>query len=324
MDSNLKKVLLIGAGQIGSRHLQGIVKSAILIEIFVYDPSDISLKMSKERSNEIKHLHDIHFINDWSLLPKDFDLILISTSANIREKIISDLIITKNVKNLILEKVLFQDINSYARIYDLKNNKGWNIWVNHPRRLYKSYQYLKNKLLIKENISFKVEGTNWGLACNSLHFIDLFIYLTNSKLLEIELHNAVQIESKREGFIEFNGYLEGKLTNNNNFSISSMPGERTPNVILIETKDIIYKIDEGEQIIYELEKDTRIILDKYEFKIEPQSYLTTSLIEDILLNENCNLPTYEDSMKPHIFFIDELLKKYNNLNSFNSKILPIT
>ena len=58
--------------------------------------------------------------------------------------------------------------------------------------------------------------------------------------------------------------------------------------------------------------------------MENQSDLTTKLIEDLLINDICSLPSYEDSMTPHILFIEELLLKYNNINSKNSKTLPIT
>ena len=44
-----KKVVIIGAGNIGSRHLQALKAVKIPLEIFVIDPSQASLDLSKER-----------------------------------------------------------------------------------------------------------------------------------------------------------------------------------------------------------------------------------------------------------------------------------
>ena len=50
-----KKTLIIGSGGIGSRHLQGILKSNFTQDIYVYDISKSSLENCKTRELEIKH-----------------------------------------------------------------------------------------------------------------------------------------------------------------------------------------------------------------------------------------------------------------------------
>ena len=53
--------LVVGAGQIGSRHLQAILKLDIKQTIYILDPSTNSLEISKERANEIPNNHKLFF-----------------------------------------------------------------------------------------------------------------------------------------------------------------------------------------------------------------------------------------------------------------------
>ena len=48
-----KKVLLVGAGQLGSRYLQGLAKVSIPLEIHVLDISESSLRIAEARWNEV-------------------------------------------------------------------------------------------------------------------------------------------------------------------------------------------------------------------------------------------------------------------------------
>ena len=106
--------LIIGAGQLGSRHLQGLLKFEKEQLIYVLDPSENSLNISKERAQEVENKHNLIFINDWDKLPTEFDLVIVATGANVRSKVVSKLLTDFKVKNLILEKILLSF--SYAPI----------------------------------------------------------------------------------------------------------------------------------------------------------------------------------------------------------------
>ena len=49
----MKKIALIGAGQLGSRHLQGLAKSDLEISIEVVEPFEVSRNTAKQRFEEI-------------------------------------------------------------------------------------------------------------------------------------------------------------------------------------------------------------------------------------------------------------------------------
>lgn len=139
----MNRVAIIGAGQLGSRHLQGLLKSKSEQVIYVLDPSESSLKISRNRAQEIKNNHNLLFITDWNKLPNYLDLVIVSTGANVRSKVVSKLLTDFKVKNLILEKVLFQDLKSYSEINNLINKTKTPTWVNHPRRMFNHYQEIK-------------------------------------------------------------------------------------------------------------------------------------------------------------------------------------
>ena len=64
----------------------------------------------------------------------------------------------------------------------------------------------------------KISGRNWGLCCNSVHYIDLFKSFIRDKEIFItknKLRNEI-FESKRNGYFELYG----------NFSLSNIKGDK--------------------------------------------------------------------------------------------------
>lgn len=322
------KNLIIGAGQLGCRHLQGILKyNNSLKTIYVIDPSLEALNISKSRAAEIDHNHQLFFQLDWENLPESFDVVIVSTNADVREKVINQLLSLCKVKYLILEKVLFTDLLAYQRVDELLKSRFVNTWVNHPRRMFNSYRVLKE--LIGKNFlgTFQVTGGNWGLGCNGLHFVDFFEYLSGSKLETIDADwvDSEILESKRKGFAEFTGTLKGKLANGSDFQVTSLKGEPSAGTITLFDGENRFIIQEsGTPAIYHLKKSDGFKQNIIPFTMEFQSSLTTKLLEDLLSTGSCNLPTYEEAKQTHELFISALLQTYNNIQKTDTHFLPIT
>lgn len=329
MDSNLiMKILLIGAGQLGSRHLQGLLKLKEKQTIFVLDPSAQSLTLAKQRSEEIDHKHEVRYVEEWDSLPSELDLTIIATNSNIREQLTTQLLEGFSVRYLILEKVLFQQIGSYERIGKLIKRKNVKVWVNHPRRMFDHYRDIQQTIQASnEPIIFNLVGGNWGLGCNGLHFIDFFTYLTKSEIEEIDtdwLDNIIY-DSKRQGYIEFTGTLKGRTKNNDYFTICSFQGETSPVTMTISSTSNRWLIQEGASSrIFYLSKDDNFRGNETWFNMDFQSSLTTKLVLDIFNTGSCYLPTYEEASCSHVQFIEVLLKKYNMITDLNTTICPIT
>ena len=111
---------IIGAGQIGSRHLQALCHLENPTRIDLVDPSNKSLKIAFDRYEEAvpPGKHNIELCCHKSLdgLPDTLDLIIIATNSSIRSKVLKEVIRKRCVKNLILEKVLFQKKIDYISV----------------------------------------------------------------------------------------------------------------------------------------------------------------------------------------------------------------
>lgn len=324
------KNLIIGAGQLGSRHLQGLLKYNNKKQIiYIIDPSENALNISKNRASEVEHNHHLIFQQDWNNLPNDFDVVIIATNSNVREKVITQLLKDYKVKYLILEKVLFNDLESYNRVHDLLKNSSVKTYVNHPRRMFQSYKDLKKTIGNTFVGSFQVVGGDWGLGCNGLHFIDLFEFIAGSDVnsIDAEWIDDDLIESKRRGFIEFTGTLKGRLKNGSTFQVTSLVGEPVSATITFFDAKNRYIIQEsGNPAIFSLCKANSFALQTLPFDVEFQSNLTTRLMENLLNDGFCSLPTFEKAKHTHILFIEALLKRYNKSAEAedDNKTLPIT
>jgi hypothetical protein len=323
----MKYIAVIGAGQLGSRHLQGLVKYSGQLEIYVLDPSIDSLKVAEHRENQITHNHEVIYTQSWEALPDFFDIVIVATSANIRETVIRKLLEHRKVRFLILEKVLFQELGAYQRVYDLLKQHNVVTYVNHPRRMFESYNNLKLKIETNSQSVFSVVGGNWGIGCNALHFLDLFVYLSGKKLLDININSIDDelLESSRKGFTEFSGTLIGHLTDGSFLSITSLKGESSPISVSIFNNDQRFIIQEGgTPQIYEFEKTNLFSCNNDTFKIQFQSELTTNITLGLLENDFCLLPRYDEARHTHELFLTKMLEKYNKISGIQSTILPVT
>ena len=69
---NMYQLAVIGAGQLGSRHLQGLAKANLEAEIWVVDVSQESLNIAQSRYNEVKSdKMKVHFITDFSKIASE-------------------------------------------------------------------------------------------------------------------------------------------------------------------------------------------------------------------------------------------------------------
>ncbi len=324
----MKKVVIIGAGQLGSRHLQGVAKSSIKIDIEVVEPFENSRKTAEERYCEIENrdnIQSIKFLESINQLSNTLDLVIVATGADVRFEVIKELLESKKVKNLVLEKVLFQSIDEYYETERLLEQQNVKCWVNHPRRMFPSYKKLKDLLLGSQQISYNFQGGDWGLGCNALHFIDHLAYLVDSTdvLIDTQYLDNKIYNSKRNGFVEFNGLLNGKV-GAHTFSLYSN-NAYSHSIFTIVSDKLVAIIDEsmGKMDIRLKENNWKneIIEEKILYF---QSELTNKIISDILVDENSLLPTYSESMKLHVPFISSLLEHMNKMDNKKHKICPIT
>jgi len=318
-------IVVIGCGQLGSRYVQGFAKCDEQITIYGVDVNETSLQVCDERFREIKSIHSSFVpVKNIEDCPKDPFLIVVATNADIREKVFKKLVSYFDFSFLILEKVLFQSLSQYSSLenYLITNNN--KIFINCPRRAYESYINLYEIINEEPTISMIYEGSNWAMASNSIHFIDLFCYLTNQNKIKVHIQNLSHtlLENKRPGMIEFEGVLQidaGK----GSLKLISEPTIKENKVTIDTTSYSIEIIEKVGSKIVITNKKTREenILD---FSVEYQSDLSLKILNDLLKNGSCALPKAETTIEVHKELLTDFLKHYNLITHQNSLVCPIT
>lgn len=242
------QIAVIGAGQLGSRHLQGLVRLSLPCEIHVVDPSAASLDMSRQRADEVHAAasHSLHFHEQIEALPLMLDHAVIATAADVRLSVLRALLKGRTVRNILLEKVLFQRQTDYAEAAELLQQAGTRAWVNCPRRVFPIYETLRTFFRDDPLLHVDVRGGNWGLGCNSIHFIDTIAYLTGGSVhsLSTALLDEDLIDSKRAGFKEFTGTLLGRC-GEAIFSLTAQRGSKAPLLLTLRGSSRSCLIDES-------------------------------------------------------------------------------
>ena len=324
MENNIVNILIVGAGQIGSRHLQGAVKIKNQLSITVVDISSIALKLSQNIVKKKTFGNPHTTVTYKKKLPKNesFDILIISTNADIRAKITSDLLINCNFKYIVFEKVLFQKEADFENLSNMLDDKDVSAWVNCPRRTYSVYQEIKKTIDINLPIKMDVSGSSWGMACNAIHFIDLFSYLANDSSLKIAKSNFSEniFKSKRgDNFYEMNGLM--KCVIGKHSLLISCDQNKDPSLnIKIKNGKIKNSIDETKEIWM---NNTNGLINSKKISIPYQSNQTEKLINSII-NKKCRLVSFEDSCKHHIPLLTVIREHVSKILNKELTECPIT
>tara|TARA_B100000767_G_C19677563_1_gene498053 strand:- start:205 stop:1179 length:975 start_codon:yes stop_codon:yes gene_type:complete len=322
-------LLIIGAGQLGSRHLQSCLKYNKVINIYVVDNLQSSILLSQSRTLEVeqKANHNVQYFTDMSMIKENnFDYLIIATTAVSRFKILREALSLFTIKYAILEKVLFQDLESYTNALTLIKDHNLITFVNCPIRTYPFFKKIKNNFISNDfTTSLNYVGGDWvGLACNSIHYLDLLNFLSNEKLISIKIDDLDDgfIPSKRAGSIEFTGTYEALFNAGSSLNFSSIRNSDQNSII--EILNGKYKI-----LINELSGEYKIfsnntLIESSKYDIVFQSDLTHLMIDQIEKTGNCELIKFDQSLDLHKHLIVNLLAHYNDIAGINTPILPIT
>jgi len=311
----MKNIAIIGAGNIGSRHLQALKKVIIPLDISVIDPSDDSLKIAKERYDSIPEgycKHEIKYLKNYEGIKDEFDIAIIATHSTIRRTVIEQLLKLSNVKFFILEKILFNKAEDYFFVRDLLKEHDCQAWVNCTRRVIPFYMNNVKNWFNNKKIIFTISGSQWKLISNLIHFVDYLAYILDDDIISIDFNNLDMelINSNIPNFLELNGIIKLSFTKGSLGFISCFSTGTQPLIIDIASNELRCIINEGEGKTL-VNFNNKIGWEEFESKILYTSQLTSFLVEDILKNNKCSLTPYNESMKLHLSIYNPLLKLIN-------------
>lgn len=316
-------LLLIGAGRLGSRYLQGLINSKCQLSITVVDPSQNSLEAAKkcwfETLNGNESFHQISWLQTLPCDIRRVDLALVVTSSKGRAKLVRKVAESFDVRYWVLEKILAQSIVEVAEIrFALASSSG--AWINTPRRMMPWHQALRGVFFGNGPLTVSYVGGNWGLACNAIHFLDLVTWWTGETVLSINtkgLEHKWQ-KSKRDDYFEVAGELVANYSCGTLLTLKSNGGVNDQKMQIQLCDGVIWEVDE--------QAGSAKGSDGHEIngKVVRQSELSSQLVDKILQFGNSSLPSFEESSMMHEIFLDAMLKHWNFSQNRNDLLIPIT
>lgn len=321
-------IAVIGLGQLGSRHMQSMADlSSEHYQIFTVEPQQAAREkaIAQYYAQNQQGSPQVIEVDNICQLPAQLDIVIIATTANVRLAVLKELLHYCCVEFLVLEKVLFQQVEDYYEAETLVRQKGVNAFVNCPRRLITPFNQLQ-QWFSTESTTVRINGTAWGLCCNMIHMLDFVAGFIGKQPVSIEtsLLKPHIYQAKRAGYIEFYGKVHVSFPDNNELLMDCEPGEDLQLVTEVENKNYHLVLDITGQNYSVLDKQANAT-EIYAFNLMYQSQLTKLVIEEWIGKRQCRLTPFSESIALHVKMIEALLHFYNKHSELSpAKILPIT
>ena len=319
----MKKIILIGCGNIGSRHLQALVQLDEITEIEIVENHTPSVTLAKSRLSEItyeKNLHKIKWHDNFDTLSNSGDLVIVATLSVGRVKIIESLLDLGYTKFLI-EKLVCQSVEEYDHLLNLMKKFNAKGWVNTRCRYFKSYKKIKEFFKNSKTIHLTMYSGDTGLATGAIHYLDLFSWLLDDYNITLNgkfLDKNTYSNKRGKNLLEFGGTIIGTAKNNSLVSISFYP----------DSPSLLVAISNGENEIILDEYNEKILHNSFDktldFKLDFVSNLTTDIVTDILKNDDCLLPTLNESYAHHVELFKIFCEHLEKTTKEKVKLCPIT
>jgi len=291
-------VAICGIGNLGRRHLEGVLRSEHADIVHVYDIREDALaacELVVRRSGEARKrqpIAELRLHHAIRTLPTSLNLAIVATSADVRPQLVDELSSHARVGHYVLEKVLAQDESGLDRLLDVTSTS--QAWVNMPRRMMDWHRRLYYSIRGNGPISMVVSGGDWGLACNAVHFMDLLAWWSGAapRAVDTNLLEPAWSPAKRKGFWEVHGsmsvtYADGSLL------ILNADHSTEPVTIEADAGGMAWLINESDGVARRSDGFSQPGV------YELQSEMTPRLVDSILTSGTCALPTLGASVGIH-------------------------
>ena len=309
----MRNILLIGGGQLGSRHLQALKKvEKEDFRIFVMDPSPNSLEVCSARFEEVSSEanHQLHLVSTLEeVTVSDLFLCVVATNSACRFEMTLKAAKMFKINSLLLEKILFNHKDQYLHFIEAIGDLRKSTWVNCCMRMQDLYKEMRGCLDASSNgpLLYDVSGSQFGLVTNAIHYVDHACYLIGNSEFEVDTSRLGSvIESKRKGFYEINGTLSILFSNGSVVNISCLEEGSLPVEIGIKNKTAKYIVRENEDLFWHSSEESKWRWSEDKLGLKFQSNLTNIVVENILDGEAPTLPSIEESCKVHLNLLPAL------------------
>lgn len=280
------KICVVGVGNIGMRYVQGITTTFPHAKLFLVD--------SESRLRELADLDlaNVALLASLQDIRETIDLCIVATSCEPRLAIYRECL-DLDPRYIILEKYLFGSRQEFDECLRLERVPTFvNQWM------YGSKAF--DRLFESNATSVELTGSGWGLACNAVHWIDVFS--RHMRIDELEVGSETEISkvfpSKRAGYEEVFGKLVFKdRASDKSFKLVDEGDPRLIGRQEISVDGVVYEFDfkkimRGEEVVGHFPYLSEVV---------------GELTGEILDRGSCHLPLLEESIAQHLL-IEEILE----------------
>lgn len=310
-----KNIAVVGLGDFGKWHIFSLNKVKNKFNIYGIEKNVLQIKKVKKFLSINNCLSDIIIRKNFPKI-KQIDLLILATKSKDRYNVLKKIISNYKVKNIILEKVVANNISNLKKIkklilkYKIQNST----FVNCSRREWKFYQNIKKKINNQKKLFIKIKGYNWNISSNLIHVLDLCCYILNNNNLKIFKINFDKRYKIKKNIIFFGAQIllkNSKALIEIDDKIISNNKKKFTVEIFCQSKKFI--INELEQNLYFFKKNK---ISKKKINIINQSILTAKIANNLLSKKKINLVKFNKSYNQHelVFkVLSQFFKKFRHI-----------
>jgi predicted dehydrogenase len=325
-------VLIVGCGDLGSRHLQAVASLSQVREIELVDPRPEALELGRQRLAETPNRSPatkIRWLSSLEQATKGGDLCIVATQAQGRHQLVQDVVQSLGYSNFILEKIVAQSVEEIERMAEYNAERGLSTWVNCPLRAFEFHHNIKAKLNPDEPITFSAVGGNHGLATVGIHRTDLFAFYDGTGHIEnagSRIDPILHPSKRGEELFDLSGTLHGYTDKGSTLTVTY--SNRHPDNyehLTVATPSYRCVVDHMQQWAMESDSESNGAWRPVQYQSEILvSETTRQFASDILSESACALPTLEDSLVAHRFVLGTLQPHFGRLLNREIDHCPVT
>lgn len=253
----MKKIFVIGTGNLGKRYLQAILASRGDFRCYCYDHNPEALNsVDIFLNNNNMSASGLTKRNSLDEILNDIDrqsLVIVSTTAQDRLRLVS-LITEKKPESLIIEKPVTQNDEDFLTITRLCKEADIQAYTHYTLRFQPFCKVLKE--MVRSDQPFEMTSVlpAMGIACVSIHYIDLFLWMFNIGEPSLAAYSYLgKYEQKRKGFYDMYGELiiRSEKNGTGRFINTELGGIRTLDILL---EDKVISVYEDQRVMTILRK----------------------------------------------------------------------
>lgn len=324
-------VLIIGCGELGSRHLQAVASMPEVGKIEVVDSRAEALELGRRRVDELPHEPSpdkFRWLTSLADATKNGDLCIVATQAVGRCQLVKDAAQSCGYSTFLIEKIVSQSVTEIEDLVQFSEDHSLSVWVNCQSRAYPIHQRAKRLLGVDEPVIFSVSGGNHGLSNNGIHHADLFEFYDESECIESagsDIHPVLHPSKRGEGLYDLSGTLHGRSKKGSTFVVSYAAEHQEWEHLSIGNSHHRFFIDHLAETVFESDSESGWQWRKSLFQGSTLvSETTKEFAADILANSECVLPRLRESLVAHRFILDELKPHFSRLLGKDLDRCPVT